>query len=923
MSIPYLSGLVFETLPDDETDALLDRLRELAPQRLAKVTIRQARSAVLPCYHRHRLLDLELGGVTPVTRAFVLASEQALFWLDGTSTPVHAANDLESLALTPVSVLAYVRFFLFAVRGGDGSFVLVEDPAAIDSAQVPAEALPGLQAGVRPLALVDAPAATSMQITATLAYGGTLFHARFVVEASGSIEMTDDEVLGALPATAVSDYPALPPLPRGGLAVQAVAVAAALGKPPGADAAPPSDRRVTEGVVSVLLAEAAVAKIGHRLLQRFNSQAGGADPLLPLVRFVREFTPVVLIESEIAFIEEIAAGLLDPEGSVFVASAVRRAGAAAGDDAACVVDPDSRGARLHLLSFHAYRRLWDAEWTAHRLAIGEATVLIGCDRRQDVPEPLRRVADLVLSLPRIDTRLFPAIFQRVFGAPPPPDWAVAGDEWTRYLLHTDFHAPRRLGLALDEAVTYLRERCLARLAQVSASDSPRLEDLHGLGEARQVAEDLIADIAAARAGRIPWSAVDRGLLLVGPPGTGKTTLARAIARACGVKFLTASAAQWQAAGSLDSHLRAIRETFAEARRYAPAILFIDEIDSLGSRETLSGPNAMYQTEVINAVLEQMQGLDPEEPVMVLAATNYADKVDPALRRAGRLDQVVSIPRPSVAALARIFAFHLARQVSPAEIGADVDLSALAPLAFGLTGADVEFFVRGAARRARKAGRPLSQEDLLAEVTRRPRHADPSLRLGPEVMRRVAVHEAGHALSALHDDHGDDVTFVSIIPRNDGSLGFTATPPRESLLDTYPAVLGRLRTLLAGRAAEAVIYGERELSLGSGGGPGSDLAVATRIATHLVCATGFGEGGSLQWTDAPTASQRRQVDQLLRRAYRAALVLMRAQRAALLRLADALVAEQELSGARARELLVAASEEAAQPRRRRKPLTLAR
>src|SRR5439155_18671370 len=110
-----------------------------------------------------------------------------------------------------------------------------------------------------------------------------------------------------------------------------------------------------------------------------------------------------------------------------------------------------------------------------------------------------------------------------------------------------------------------------RLRLVSADTGPSLAELHGLGEAKQICEDLMADIRAAQTGQIPWSAVDRGLLLIGRPGTGKTTLARAVAKECGIKFVIASAAKWQAAGYLDAHLRAMRADFAEARRFAPAI----------------------------------------------------------------------------------------------------------------------------------------------------------------------------------------------------------------------------------------------------------------------------------------------------------------------------------------------------------------
>ena len=120
----------------------------------------------------------------------------------------------------------------------------------------------------------------------------------------------------------------------------------------------------------------------------------------------------------------------------------------------------------------------------------------------------------------------------------------------------------------------------------------------------------------------------------------------------------ASASNWQSAGALDSHLRAMHADFAEAQRYAPAILFIDEIDSIGSRDQLGGQNAVYQTEVINALLEEIQGIEATGNVIVIGATNYLDRVDPALRRAGRLDQVVEIPLPNIESLDQIYRYYL-------------------------------------------------------------------------------------------------------------------------------------------------------------------------------------------------------------------------------------------------------------------------
>jgi Cdc6-like AAA superfamily ATPase len=895
----------FTPLGRDDATALMDKLRAAAPGRFERAAAVLARGAALPFYRRHQLVDLRFAAPDGTGRAFLLRSGDGLLWLDGSAAPIHEANDREALALDDGALLDYVRFFLFFVRGDEGPFTLLETPVALP---------PAALAGFRPFEVKGRGEDGRPLIGATIAYGGGLFRATFALARSGEIEMLEDESLAAAGEAAgpLPELPQLAPSPVDSASPPAEAEEAAAAAPEAEETAAgalagdgASDRRVTGDVVSVLLAEAAAAKMGHRLLQRFNTRASGAQALGPLARFVQEFTPIILVEAGIPFVEEVVADLLDPPRAVFTAALTERATAINGDDACCTIDSRSGHTRLYLLSFHAYRRLWDAEWAAHRLSIGGATVLVGCERRADVPEPLRRVADLVLTLPRIDARLFAGIFRKVFGAALPEAWDAGGAEWCRYLLHSDFHAPARLRLPPAEAVAYLRECCEARLAQVSANSGPDLDELHGLGEARQLAQDLIADIAAARSGALPWSAVDRGLLLVGAPGTGKTTLARAISRACGVKFIVASATEWQAHGSLDVHLRAIRQTFAEARRYAPVILFIDEIDSLGSREHLSGPNAQYQSEVINGVLEQIQGLDPEEPVIVIGATNYEDRVDPALRRAGRLDQVVQLPRPSVAALAQIFTHHLAEHRRAGALARDVDAKALATLAFGLTGADVEFFVRGAARRARKARRRIRQADLVAEITGRPRHPEGAQRLTPAEMRRVAVHEAGHALCALLAEHDRRLpAFVSIVPRANGTLGFVATAPAEGALGTRREMADRLRTMLGGRAAEALVFGEDDISLGSGGGRGSDLEVATRIATSLVCQTGLGADGALHWTDQPTTAQLRQVDALLREAYGAAQRLLRRELTALERVAAALEREQELDGPAVQALLTA-------------------
>jgi hypothetical protein len=201
----------------------------------------------------------------------------------------------------------------------------------------------------------------------------------------------------------------------------------------------PDDRQATEAVVSVMLSEAARASLGTRCC------SGSTPSPRPPARSASSRAsctisrPIIIIESEIPFVEDIVVGLLDPQRKNFPRGSTERASAVSGDDSRCFVDLRDSTTKLHLISFHAYRSLWDSEWAAHQLAIGEAAVLIGCERRADVPEPLRRVADLVLTMPRFDEKLFVQIFRHVMHASPPAGWRKGGGDWVRYLLHSDFH----------------------------------------------------------------------------------------------------------------------------------------------------------------------------------------------------------------------------------------------------------------------------------------------------------------------------------------------------------------------------------------------------------------------------------------------------------------------------------------------------
>ena len=515
------------------------------------------------------------------------------------------------------------------------------------------------------------------------------------------------------------------------------------------------------------------------------------------------------------------------------------------------------------------------------------------DDAASLPAYLHDFTDVLLELPSIDEDMFAVLFEQTMQHALPADWQLEPTNWVKYVLPTDFEHPRRMALPAKASFEYIRDQVNERLSRVDVKGALSLKDLHGLAEARQFAEDLIADIQAAIAGKLPWTQVDRGALLVGPPGTGKTTLARAIANDCGVRFIQASAAGWMAQGeSLGPHIRQIRQSFAEARRYAPAIVFIDEIDSIGSRERFSGQNAQYNTEVVNAVLEQVQALDVSAPVFVIGATNFEERVDPALKRSGRLDRVIRIPLPNKESLTKIYAFYLAKAGEAKFADSANDMETIAGLSLGLSGADIERMVRGAMRRARKQGRALALEDLLAEITGKPISESGAPRLRPEEIERIAWHEAGHALAiCLGSSKGEDIGYVSIIPRPDGTLGFVARIPDERVSYTKADYLERLRILLAGRAAEEIRYGAEHVSSGAS----SDLSIASQLATNMVVRYGMGAGRRLSWDDSADGPAKEDVEKLLTSAYDEIIAALSQQNDALKHIADTLVSRQELIG----------------------------
>lgn len=383
----------------------------------------------------------------------------------------------------------------------------------------------------------------------------------------------------------------------------------------------------------------------------------------------------------------------------------------------------------------------------------------------------------------------------------------------------------------------LRQLADQRNQAQSAGSSMRLEDLHGVESAKRWAAQLFNDLRLAMRGEIQWKEVDRGALFAGPPGTGKTTLARAIARDCGIAFTAvAPVKDWMVGNGLDECVQLMSATFAAARQQAPSILFIDEIDTLGNRESFQGQNASWNTAFLNALLSELDGFDDRSQVIVIGATNHADNVDPALQRAGRLDRVITINRPDVPALVAIYQAKLKPYAY--EIAPD-DLRRCASLSLGLTGADVELLVRGARRRARLDGnRAITAQDIQDEIFRIPPQAARNPLHGPQ-LARTAYHEAGHALvGLLLPSLREHLQLASVVADDQGALGFVGIKSAEHN-QTRAELLDRICMVLAGRAAEAIVYGDSAVSTGAGGyGSHNDLAVARRLAEAALGAYGF-------------------------------------------------------------------------------------
>ncbi|MGA0603179.1 ATP-dependent zinc metalloprotease FtsH [Caulobacter sp. KR2-114] len=357
-------------------------------------------------------------------------------------------------------------------------------------------------------------------------------------------------------------------------------------------------------------------------------------------------------------------------------------------------------------------------------------------------------------------------------------------------------------------------------------------DVAGVDEAKFELQEVVAFLKDPTTfGRL-GARVPKGILLVGPPGTGKTLLARAVAGEAGVPFFSISGSAFVELFVGVGAAR-VRDLFDQARKAAPCIIFIDELDALGRSRSGAIAGGMDEKEqTLNQLLAELDGFDPRGGVILLAATNRPEILDPALLRAGRFDRQVLVDRPDHKGRLEILKVH-ARQISTAP---DLELDQVAGLTTGFTGADLANLVNEAAIVAtRRRGAAVTLADFTVAIERIIAGPEKKSRvLNAAERRRVAFHEMGHALVAASLPGGDPVQKVSIIPRGVGALGYTIQRPTEDrFLLARSDLESRIAVLLGGRAAEALIY-DGDVSTGAA----DDLQRATEIAVEMVTRHGM-------------------------------------------------------------------------------------
>jgi len=430
------------------------------------------------------------------------------------------------------------------------------------------------------------------------------------------------------------------------------------------------------------------------------------------------------------------------------------------------------------------------------------------------------------------------------------------------------------------------------------------KDVKGVDEAKSELEEIVAYLRnpgkfTKLGGKLP-----KGVLLVGPPGTGKTMLAKAIAGEAGVPFFYASGSDFEEM-FVGVGARRVRDLFAAAKRHSPCIIFLDEVDAIGGKR--NPKDQTYQRMTLNQLLVELDGFKANEGVIVIAATNFASSLDNALVRPGRFDRTVTVSNPDVLGREQILESHF----KGVGRGPDVDLNVIARGTPGMSGADLANLVNVAALKA-------AQDDLPAVTMYTMEWAKDRIQMGaerrsaviPDAEKRLtAYHEGGHAVVALHTPGANPVHKATVMPRGQ-ALGFILQlPEKDELSLSRRQLQARLDVAMGGRVAEELIFGTEAVTTGAS----SDLSYATRLAQDMVTRWGFSEDkvglSRHQYDDREMSPDTKKIVEeetkaMLAAAYERAKKILTEKGDELELLAKAMIEKETLTGAQINELLEA-------------------